>query len=79
MEHFKAPFHIYDNASITGHQTNVGNFSIVCRESHNLTRTIKEAIYIRVNDPSLNGKIAKYQLSHIWHKVFLNTSELKLK
>ena len=42
------------------------NFSIVGREDHNLMRLIKESIYIRVNNPSLNRDIGKYQLPHIW-------------
>ena len=60
------------------HPTSVDIFSIVGRELHDLTRTIK-AISIRVNDPSLNRDIAKYQLSHIWDKVLFNTPDLTLK
>ena len=41
-------------------------------------RTIKEALYIRVNNPSLNRNIGKYHLPHIWDEVLHNTSELKL-
>ena len=52
---------------------------IVGREDQNLSRTIKEALYIRVNNPSLNKNIGKYHLPHIWDEVLLNTSELKLK
>ena len=44
----------------------------------NLIRAIKEAIYIRVNNPSLNRNIGKYHLPHIWDEVLLNNSELKL-
>ena len=33
---------------ITGHQTNLNSFFIVGRESHNITRTIKEAIYLYI-------------------------------
>ena len=40
---------------------------------------IKEAILIRVNDPSLNRNIGKYHLPHIWDDVLHKTSELKLK
>ena len=36
----------------------------------------KEVIYIRVNNPSLNRKIGKYHLPHIWDEVLLNNSEL---
>ena len=55
------------------------NFSIVGREEQNLMRTIKEALYIRVNNPSLNRYIGKYHLPQIWDEVLFNTSELKLK
>ena len=53
--------------------------SIVGREEQNLMRDIKEALYIRVNNPSLNRNIGKYNLPHIWDEVLYNTSELKLK
>ena len=56
---------IYDNYNITGHETSIENFSIVGREDQNLIRTIKEAIYIRVNNPSLNRNISKYHQPHI--------------
>ena len=53
-EHLKAPSPIYNHENITGHDTTIQNFSIVGREDQKLIRTIKEAIYIRVNNPSLN-------------------------
>ena len=43
------------------------------------SRAIKEALYIRVNNPSLNKNIGKFHLPHIWDEVLFNTSELKLK
>ena len=49
------------------------------REDHNIARTIKEAILIRVNDPSLNRNIGKYQLPHIWDEVLVKSPELKFK
>ena len=45
----------------------------------NLIRSIKEAIYIRMNNLSLNRNIGKYHLPHIWDEVLLNISELNLK
>ena len=57
----------------------IENFSIVGREDQNLIRAIKEAIYVRVNSPSLNRNIGKYHLPHIWDEVLLNNRELKLK
>ena len=70
---------IYDHSNITGHNTTPDNFSIVGREDQNLMRLIKEAIYIRVNNPSLNKNIGKYHLPHIWDEVLNNITELKLK
>ena len=78
-EHQKAPSPIYDHFNITGHKISLDNFSIVGREDQNLMRTTKEALYIRVNNPSLNGNIDKYHLPHIWDEVLFNTSELKKK
>ena len=53
-EHLRAPSSIYDHANTSGHHTKWDNFSIVGREAHTLTRTIKEAMYIRANDSSFN-------------------------
>ena len=78
-EHIKAPSPIFDHYNITGHNVPIENFSIVGREDQNLMRTIKEALYIRVNNPILNRNIGKYHLPHIWDEVLFNTSELKLK
>ena len=78
-EHLKCPSPIYDNSNITGHSTTPDNFSIVGREDQNLMRLIKEAIYIRVNSPSLNKNIGKYHMPHIWDEVLNNITELKLK
>ena len=46
------------------------------REDHGLARTIKETIYIRVNNPTLNRNVGKYNLHHIWDKVLFSTPEL---
>ena len=73
----RAPSPIFDHCNISGHNININNFTIVGREDQNLTRAIKEALFIRVNDPSLNRNIGKYHLPHIWDEV-LHTSELKL-
>ena len=78
-EHQKTPSPIFDHCNTTSHNININNFTIVGREGQNLTRTIKEALFIRVNDPSLNRNIGKYHLPHIWDEVLHKTSELKLK
>ena len=78
-EHQKAPSPIFDHYNTTGHKISLENFHIVGREDQNLMRTIKEALYIRVNNPSLNRNIGKYHLPHIWDEFLFNISELKLK
>ena len=78
-EHLEAPSPIYDHSNITGHTTSLENFSIVGREEQNLSRLIKESMFIRVNSPSLNKKIEKYHLPHLWDEVLIKNRELKLK
>ena len=77
-EHLKTPSPLYDHFNTTGHNVTIEKFSIVGREDQNLSRLIKEALFIRINTPSLNRNIGKYHLSHIWDEVLLNTSELKI-
>ena len=60
-EHLKAPSPIYEHDNTTGHKTSVENFKIIGREGHGISRTIQEAIYIRVNDPTLNRNVGKIQ------------------
>ena len=64
-EHLKAPSPIYDHSNTTGHTTTLENISIVGRQDQNLIRLIKESMYIRVNNPSLNRNVGKYHLPHI--------------
>ena len=77
-EHLKDPSAIHHHNSQKGHPTNHNNFQIIGREGHNLARNIKESIYIRVNNPTLNNNIGKFNLSHIWDRVLLNTEGLTL-
>ena len=78
-KHLKPPSPIYDHSNISGHLVTINNFKIVGREDLNQIRTIKEALYIRVNDPSLNRNVGKCHLPHVWDEVLVNTTELKLK
>ena len=78
-EHQKAPSPIFDHTNTSGHNINIENFSIVGREDQNLKRALKEALFIRVNNPSLNRNVGKFHLPHTWDEVLFNTSELKLK
>ena len=77
-EYLKAPSAIHHHSNQTGHPTYQSNFQIIGREGHNLARNIKESIYIRVNNPTLNHNIGKFNLSHIWDRVLLNTKGLTL-
>ena len=78
-EHLKVPSAIHQHSSQTGHPTNHGNFQIIGREGYNIARNIKESIFIRVNNPTLNNNIGKFNLSHIWDRVLFNTKGLNLK
>ena len=77
-EHMRAPSPIHDYHNITGHEVSVDNFSIVSRDQ-SIARTIKEEILIRINDPSINRNIGKYQLPLIWDEVLVKSPELKFK
>ena len=78
-EHMRAPSPTHDHHNITGHELSLDNFKILDREDQSIARAIKEAILIRVNDPSLNRNIAKYQLPHMRNEVLVKSPELKLK
>ena len=77
-EHLKAPSPIFGHQNISGHETSMENFQHVGREENSLARTIKEAMYIRVKNPTLNRNIGKYNLPHIWDRVLLTIPELKI-
>ena len=78
-EHLKAPSAIHHHSSQTGHPTSHNNFQTIGREGHKLARYIKESIYIRVNNPTLNTNIGKFNLPHVWDRALLNTKGLNLK
>ena len=78
-EYLKAPSAIHHHSSQTGHPTSHNNFRIIGREGHSLARNIKESIYIRVNNPTWNNNIGKFNLPHMWDRVLLNTKSLNLK
>ena len=78
-EYLRAPSLIFDHGNTSGHCISMENFYIVGREVHNITRTIKEAMYIRVNDTFLNRNSGKFQLPHIWDDILLIIAALHLK
>ena len=71
-----SPTHGHSNISV--HSTNTDSFTIIGREDHGLARAIKESIYIRVNNPTLNRNVGKYNLHHIWDRVMLSPPELRI-
>ena len=77
-EHLKQPSPIHVHIQQTGHNTTDTSFNSIGREDQGLARTIKESIYIRVNNPPLNYNIGKYNLCHIWDRVLFNTAGFKL-
>ena len=77
-KHLKAPSPIFEHQNNTGHITSVENFKIIGRKGHNMARAVKEAMYIRVNNPTLNRNIGKYNLPHLWDGILHSISELKI-
>ena len=78
-EHLKDQSPIHQHSNQASHPTSHNNFQIIGREGHSLARNIKESIFIRVNNPTLDRNIGKFNLPHIWDRVLLNTSGLNLK
>ena len=78
-EHMKALSPICGHQDSSGHKTSMENFQIIGREEHSMARTIKEAMYIRVNNPTLNRNIGKYNLPHIKDRVLFSIPELTVK
>ena len=77
-EHLKEPSPIHVHNIQTGHNTTPENFNIIGREEHGLATTVKESIYIRVNNPTLDRNICKYNLHHIWDRVLLSNPDFKI-
>ena len=76
-EHLKDPSTIHHHNNQTNHPINQNNFKIIGREGHHMSRYIKKSISIRVNNPTLNNNIGKFNLPHIWDRVLINIPGLK--
>ena len=76
-EHLKRPSPIQMHIQQTGHNNTSNNFSIIERKDRDLARIIQEAMYIRVNNPTLNRNVGKYNHSHLWDRVLLTPLVLK--
>ena len=60
-------------------QSGVVNIQVIGWEDHGTARTNKESIYIRINNPTLNRNVSKFNLHHIWDRIPLNTPGFKIK
>ena len=78
-EHFKAPSPIHLHSTTTGHPMDPEQFSIVHKEVNSQSRTIKEAMFIWVQDPTLNRNLGKYQLPHIWDHLIMASPTLQCR
>ena len=78
-EHLKAPSSIHQHSTTTGHPLDLDLFNIIHKEVHSHSRTIKEAMFIRVHYPTLNRNLEKYQLLHIWDNILQASPTLLLK
>ena len=58
-------------------QLSPDQFNIIGREDQDLSRLIKESMYIRVHNPTLNTNIGKFNLSQIGDRVLFSTPDLK--
>ena len=63
-ECLKGPSPIHHHSNNIGHPASENNFQIIGREEHGLAKNIKESIFIRVNNPTLNRNTGKFNVSH---------------
>ena len=54
-------------------------FNIVHKEVNSHSRTIKEAMFICMQEPTLKRNLGKYQLPHIWDHLLLASPTLQHK
>ena len=78
-EHLKAPSPIHQHSTTTGHPLDPDHFNSAHKEVHSHSRTIKEAMFIHIHEPTLNRNLGKYQLSHIWDHLLQTSPMLQLK
>ena len=78
-EHLKATSPIFHHSTSTGHPLDSESFSIIHKEVDSHSRAIEEAMFIYVNDPTLNRKLGKYQLLHVWDSILEASPMLQIK
>ena len=78
-EHFKTPSPIHQHSNTTGHPLDLDLFKIIHKEVHSHSRTIKEAMFVHIHDPTLNRNLGKYQLPYIWDNTLQASPMQQLK
>ena len=78
-KHLKAPSPIHQHTSSTGHPLSPECFNIIHRVTQDTSRNTKEAIFIHINDTSLDRNLSKHQLPHVWDNILQDTPALHLK
>ena len=73
-EHLRAPPPIHHHSTYTGHNVSPEGFTIVSMKPQGVTRNIKNAMYIHVNDPSINRNLESIN-SHIYGTRFYKTHQ----
>ena len=73
-EHLKAPSPIHKYSSSTGHPLSPECFNIIHRETWGTSRNLKEAMFIHVNDPSLNRNLRSTNC-HMYGTIFCRTHQ----
>ena len=61
---------IYEHQKNTYHTTFVESFTIMRRQGQTIAIAIKEVIYMRVNNPTINRNIGKFNLTHMYRIMF---------
>ena len=69
----EAPSPIHGHNATTGQQTPMDGFNIIGSKGHGFARTMKEFIYVRVDNHTFTRNIGKYSLPHILDGVLINT------
>ena len=73
----QSPSPIHLHSTTTGHPMDPEQFSIVHKEVNSQSRTMKEAMFIWIQDPTLNRNLGKYQLPHIWDQLLMASPTLQ--
>ena len=71
-----ACFEVYHDTMFSHRQ--IDDINILDREGNGFARLIRESIYIRANNPTLNRNVGKYQLPHIYDTLIKDNKCLRV-